>query len=362
MELQEKREPGGWKVEIIREGRSISRLWIVDVQMRIGAGVVKVGGIAGVGTDRQYRNQGLASRVLEASLALMLREGYEVSVLFGIQDFYHRFGFATCIPEHNLRLDTCDAERVSKQLRLRPYRKADRAAITRLYNRQNEGRTGSVVRDPKTWKGIEKGSGFGVEAGIQVAVNGADQVQGYVVYDAVPDRCRAAELGGQGAPVFDTLLWFLARRAVELRREQISLSLPPDHPFAHHCRPLGCKVDTQYPRNAGPMGRIINLQGCMEKVLPELGRRWQGTQSLGIKTDLGTCVLQGQRGRLRLGQEPFRSGLRLGQETLLQLLMGYCAPGELLAAGRLQAPRPCHALLERLFPLTQAHMWWPDRF
>lgn len=362
MELQEKREEGGWKVELVREGRSISRLWIVDVQMRIGGSVVKVGGIAGVGTDRQYRNQGLASRVLEASLALMLREGYEVSMLFGIQDFYHRFGFATCIPEHNLRLDTRDAERAPKQLRLRPYRKTDRAAIARLYNRQNEGRTGSVVRDPRTWKGIEMSSGFGVDAGIQVAVDGADRVQGYVVYDAVPGRCRAAEVGGESEKVFDTLLWFLARRAVVLRREEISLSLPPDHPFAHHCRPLGCKVDTQYPRNAGPMGRIINLQRCMEKMLPELGRRWQGVQSLGIKTDLGACVLEAQRGGVRLGQVSFRNGMRLGQEALMQLLMGYCAPGDLLAAGRLQAPRHCHALLERLFPRTQAHMWWPDRF
>lgn len=362
MEVQEKREEGGWKVEIMREGRSISRLWIVDVQMRIGASVVGVGGIAGVGTDRQYRNQGLASRVLEASLALMRREGYDVAFLFGIQDFYHRFGFATCVPEHNLRLDTRDAERAPKRMRVRPYQKGDRAAIIRLYNRQNERRTGSVVRDPKTWKGIEMSSGFGVDAGVQVVVDGADRVQGYVVYDAVPGRCRAAEVGGHGEKVFDTLLWFLARRAVELRREEISLSLPPDHPFAHHCRPLGCKVDTQYPRNAGPMGRIINLQRCMEKVLPELSRRWEGPQPLGIKTELGACVLQPQRAGLQLRAAPVKDAVRLGQEALMQLLMGYCTPGELLAAGRLQAPRPCHTLLEHLFPLTQAHMWWPDRF
>ena len=362
MEVQEKRESNGWKVEILREGRSISRLWIVDVQMRIGHSAVKVGGIAGVGTDRQYRNQGLASRVLEASLELMRREGYEVSFLFGIQDFYHRFGFATCMPEHNLRLDTRDAERAPKKMRVRPYRKTDRGAIARLYNRENQARTGSVVRDPRTWKGVEKGSGFGVDARIQVMVDGAEQVQGYVVYDAVPGRCRAAEVGGRGEEVFDTLLWFLARRAVALRREEISLSIPPDHPFAHHCRPLGCKVDTQYPRNAGPMARIINLQTCMEKVLPELGRRWEGTQSLGIKTDLGAWVLQAQREGLRLQSAPFRSGMRLGQEALMQLLMGYSSAGDLLARGRLQAPRHCHALLERLFPRTQAHMWWPDRF
>lgn len=362
MELQEKREPGGWKVEIVREGRSISRLWIVDVRMRIGSGVVQVGGIAGVGTDRKYRNQGLARRVLEASLSLMRRERYDASFLFGIQDFYHKFGFATCMPEHNLRLETRDAERAPRKMRMRPYRKADLGAIARLYNRQNATRTGAVVRDPRTWKGVEMGSGFGVDAGVQVVVDGGNQVRGYVVYDAVKDRCRAAEVGGQGEAVFNTLLGFLARRAVELRREEVSLSIPPDHPLALHCRQFGCRVDTQYPRHAGPMGRIVAFTAFMQKLLPELNRRWEGSEPLGIATDSGACVLQPQKGGLRLREERLRGGMRLGQEALMQLFMGYCTAEELLAAGRLQAPRRCGELLSRLFPLTQAHMWWPDRF
>ncbi len=55
---------GGWKVEILQEGKSISRLWIVDHHMRIGAGVDTIAGIEGVGTDREYRNRGLAIQVL----------------------------------------------------------------------------------------------------------------------------------------------------------------------------------------------------------------------------------------------------------------------------------------------------------
>ncbi|MBM3277672.1 MAG: GNAT family N-acetyltransferase [Candidatus Handelsmanbacteria bacterium] len=362
LELQEKGERDGWKVEFVREGRSISRLWILDVQMRIGSGIVAVGGIAGVGTDRDYRNQGLASRVLNASLALMRREGYDAFFLFGIPALYHRFGFATCMPEHNLCLDTREAERAPRTLRLRLYRKADRAAIARLYNRQNGLRTGTVVRDPRTWKGIPMGSGFGVEAGVQVAVDGKDRVRGYVVYDAVPDQCRSAEVGGEEAQVFDTLLWFLARRALALRREEISLSLPPDPPFALYCQPLGCQVDTRYLRNAGPMGRIINLESCLKKLLPQLGQRWQGAQSLGNTTDLGAWVLRAGWGGLQLKEESILKDLSLKQEVLTQLLMGYHAPGELLAGGKLQAPRTCRALLERLFPPTQSHMWWPDRF
>ena len=56
----------GWKVEVLYEGKSVSHLWIIDRQMRIGAGV---------GTDHEHRNRGLAIRVLRRSLKLMREQG-----------------------------------------------------------------------------------------------------------------------------------------------------------------------------------------------------------------------------------------------------------------------------------------------
>ncbi|MEC8933093.1 MAG: hypothetical protein VYB08_16840 [Candidatus Latescibacterota bacterium] len=63
---------GDWrKVEILLEGTSVSRLWIVDLDMRIGAAVLKT---AGVVTDREQRKRGLALRVLKRSIQLMQEE------------------------------------------------------------------------------------------------------------------------------------------------------------------------------------------------------------------------------------------------------------------------------------------------
>jgi hypothetical protein len=52
MKLNEVKGDHGWKVEIVKDDQSISRLWIVDRQMRIGRCPVYTGGIAGVGTLR----------------------------------------------------------------------------------------------------------------------------------------------------------------------------------------------------------------------------------------------------------------------------------------------------------------------
>ena len=362
--LNEIKTAEGWRVEIVKDDRSISRLWIIDRQMRIGSCPVYTGGIAGVGTDEEYRNQGLSRRVMQASLALMQRESYDASILFGIQDFYHKFGFATCMPERRLYLRTRDAERAQKHLRIRAVRPADLAAIKRIYNRDNAARTASVVRD-RTWKPFAMGSFFGIEARIQVVLDDKDRVVGYVAYDEVRQHCRAAEVGGRGDEVFSTILHYMARRAVDLRKEQLSFSLPVDHPFARFCRQYGCRDSTHFDRNAGPMGRLIAVDSFLVKMLPVLAERW-GTADralgLGFKTAIGSCAIGWHRERLqRLDTSHGALSVRVDQDALIQLAMGYLAAGDLKAQDKLRASSGALALLEQLFPQQTAHMWWADR-
>ncbi len=365
MELKESKINGGWKVEIVEGERSVSRLWIVDRQMRVGRCPVLLGGIAGVGTDSQYRLRGLSRRVMNASLELMRREGYDASFLYGISDFYDKFGFVTCMPERRLYVNTRDAERAAKKLSLRASRPGDLASIARIYNRDNARRTASVVRDRK-WGGFTMGSNFGVPVKASVVVDAQQRVCGYVAYDAVEERCRAAEVGGEGEAVFSTILHFLARRAVALRRRELSLSMPVDHPFAHYCRSFGCRDSTHFSRNAGPMGCIVNLPSFIGKIAPELEERWGAADrglALELKTDIGRCALGWKRGKLAVS-EKLEGALvaRLKQDALMQLAMGYLTAGDLRNAAKLRAGRETVALLERLFPLQTAHMWWSDRF
>ena len=365
MELREVRGNGEWKVEIVEGNRSVSQLWIIDRSMRIGSCPVKTGGIGGVGTDREYRMQGLAKRVLEGAVELMQREGYDASFLYGIQDFYHRFGYVTCMPERRLYVDTRAAERAEKRGKMRRVKKTDWPQIVRIYNRDNDRRTASVVRAPRTWDRFPMGSQFGVKAEVWVAVDDRDRIKGYIAVDDVEHRVRAAELGGEGEDLFHSLLQFLASRAVKLRRQELSLSIPVDHPFALFCRNFGCRESTHFGRNGGPMGRIINLNSLLEKILPELGERWgYGDREVGVSfaTDLGNYSLNWKGGKLPLAGGGEGCRVRLRQEALMLLLMGYRTPSDLLAEGEIKVGRRVLPLLERLFPLQQAHMWWPDRF
>jgi predicted acetyltransferase len=365
MEMRETREESAWRVELMEGESSISRCWVVDRRLRVGRAALVTGGIGGVGTLEAHRHRGYSRQVLEYAVKLMERERLELSFLHGIRDYYHRFGFITCMAEHDFSLEVRDAERALAGARTRPIRTGDRRRLIDLYNRDNLERTGSAVRDPKTWSGFHRGSQYSVPGAVQVVVDGRDRPLGYVVYDRVEDRCRAPEVGGQGEAVFAAILGFLARRAVRLRRERIHFNLPVDHPFAVYCLDYGLQVSTLHPRNGGGMGRIVDLMACLRALLPELERRW-GDQdrglTLGLRTDLGTATLAWQQGRLTLATGAGRQTARLGHAHLTQLLMGYVGVSDLVGLNRLQGPRPLLALMARLFPRQQAQLWWADRF
>ena len=358
----------GWKVEILHRGRSVSRLWITDRRMRIGSAVVRVGGIAGVGTDPAHRRRGLALRVMQRSLQLMADEGYETSLLFGIEDFYHRAGFATCMPEHGLSLEAADAARAVSPLKTRPMRPGDLAAVRRLYGAANAGRTASVVRD-RRWQGFPMGSNFGVPGAARVIhrAGSPQRLLGYFLYDDKPDRSRLAEVGGRGAEVQGAVLRYLARRASALRLGRVTASVPVDHPFALYGRGFGARDETIYPRNAGPMGRIIDLPGFVSAMVSEWELRWpaDGLNGIALHTDLGAVALRRRRdGRLQV-EGPPAGGPRLripDQAVLFQLAMGYRNADDAAAAGLLRGSRAALGVARGLFPLRVAHMWWPDRF
>ena len=356
----------GWKVEILHEGKSISRLWIVDRRMRIGAASVFIGGIAGVGTDGEHRKRGLSLRVLRKSLQLMQDEGYDASFLFGIENFYHRVGFATCMPEHGFSFDTRAAETVRSPLRTRSMKATDLRAIGTIYERENQLRTASIVR-PRSWLGFPMGSGFEVPGSVRIvhAPGAEDRVLGYVLYDDVTDRCRVAEVGGTGDDVTGAIIGFLAQRAVKLRRERVSASIPADHPVAVYCRRIGYRDETRYPRNAGPMGRVIDNTRFFTALAPELASRWptDALAQLSIRCDKGAVTLLRRRGVVTVRNGSSGRPLLVSDSALLmQLTMGYRDAVDAIGAGTLSGNRAQLELARALFPLRAAHMSWPDRF
>ena len=172
------------------------------------------------------------------------------------------------------------------------------------------------------------GSGWGVAGGVHVvcAPGAANRILGYVLYDDISDRCRVAEVGGTGDDVNGAIVRFLGRRAVQLRREWVTASVPGDHPFAIFCRSLGYRDETRYPRNGGPMGRAIDLTRFLTALAPELTSRWPHDAPQQLSMCVGDESVSLTRRGGAVSVRPGASGRRLkvaDSALPMQLAMGY---------------------------------------
>src|SRR5215208_7310698 len=132
------------------DGRQVSRVVIVPMVMRIGAAVVRMDGIGGVGTEEGFRHRGYSRRVMETAVQQMRDGDAALSTLFGIQDFYQKFGYETTGPEYTVVLPLVDAPPAAPTVppgwQFRPLIADDMPAVMRLYHANTRRATGALVR------------------------------------------------------------------------------------------------------------------------------------------------------------------------------------------------------------------------
>lgn len=384
MEIRERQEGADLVKELLVAGEVVSRVQTRHCEMRVGQAVVRMRGISGVDTERAHRRKGYARRLMEEWVTWMGRECYEMSALFGIQDFYHRFGYATWFGDHELRIRTRDAERAQGSLRVEQAGAADSSDLVALYNEANRLRTCSLVR-PDDWPRFKDGFGdpdddedegaYAGEGCVLVARGEAGRIAGYAALSQDTNVTAVAELASAPesvhAEVFESLLAALAAAAVERRSGDIKFFLPPDHAFCVYARRYGSEVRSRYPRNADAMGRIICLRSLFEKLQPEFGRRVRecstdlpDSWSVTFATDIGSVALRWDRGEVSVADPEDAGGSRvdLPQAALAQLVVGYRDVDDVRSESTVTIPPAALPLLRALFPLGAPYMWRADRF
>lgn len=356
---------GSWEVALRLEEEVASRLWIVKKRMRIGQAVVRMGGIAGVWTHEKHRLKGYASRCLEAAIGLLSAEGYEMSLLFGIADFYHRFGYGVVFPDPVLRITTENLLRAQRRHPIRGMLRTDGPEIARIYNRTQARRTGTTLR-PKDWAYFERSVHFKKPGRASLVLDPAGRTIGYATWSFLDGRFRVSEVGAGDSSAFETLAAVIGHQARRRKAEEVEFHLPSDDPFGEFCARLGCRWDIVHPRNRGPMGRILHLAPLMAALQPELSDRlhadpWAGR--LRLETDLGAIGLRISGTGVTLTQ-PHPGALRvaLPQMALTQLVMGYRSAADVALDPDVTIPRRALPALSALFPKGHPYMWWSDRF
>jgi len=356
----------------------VAHLWVIDHTMRLGHVTVRMAGIGGVYTEREHRRKGYMRHLFQDTLKYMTDKGYEVSMLFGIENFYNKFGYATALPQYRFSLKTRDAEdavAADSDLVSHPVTAKDMVDVLALYDRCNAERTGSIVRSPDTFKAFRKGTNWDSRVESRLWRDGTGKLLAYMVWDQDPKVVRVGELHAADAAMFPTLLHSLAQQAIEKRCEDITFVMPPDHAFAEFAQRYGTRWTIVYPRYSDGMMRILNQQPLFEKLAPELSRRleqaaavrdWVGT--LGLRTDLGTTVLAIDHGTVTVdsdsGDEDRTHDLDLSlpQWALMQLVMGYRSVRDVVDSPGVKLVGEEDELLNALFPRQAPFVWPADYF
>ena len=365
-----------WGITLSTEDeKDVSMITLREYQMRFGSAYLKMGGIAGVGTKEEHRNKGYSRHVMEHTLAYMNENGFDVSMLFGIPNFYHKFGYATAIPETYVEFDTKDAQTTVPTYQIRKFETEDAPKIVDLYAANNAERTGTPLRTGIGWKEFTRRAGIVPDP--YVVLNEADAVIGYFVcnsdntkIDAIDRNCTLFDIGFQDRTIFETIVHFLAHGVAYTSAERIRCAVPADHPFAIFCRRYGCRTHTYTPKDHMGMMRIINQSSTLKKITGALEKRLQRDADLGqwsgkllFSTDIGQDCFEIDRGNVAYTDSQANAfHLEMPQDKLIQLMMGRRSIEDLAVESDVWVNVGIIPVLDTLFPLGHSHIWWSDRF
>jgi GNAT superfamily N-acetyltransferase len=400
--------PGGTSdLLLLLDGRQVSRVVIVPMLMRIGAAVVRMDGIGGVSTEEEFRNRGYSRRVMETAVEQMRRGDAALSTLFGIEDFYQKFGYETTGPEYTVVLPLAEATAPTRSLprgwRFRPLTPGDMPAVMRLYHANTRRATGALVRhdagdDPseterladlnpdarkiglRAWNRLQ---GIAVEPGedaCRVLVDQSGRIGAYAWFGAnwwmgvrrrdLPGAFHIAEGMARDAEVADTLLVACRTWAEEAGSDGdgIALAIPPEGPVAMAAAYEGGQMLGVYTRGGNFMGRVLDLGRLLRLLQPELAARvrsarlpFQGRLNFRTDEDEAAIVIRDDDVQVD-GRASGGLVVELPQTALARLCLGGFDPADVLARLPNRPNAEVEAVLRVLFPRRMPHIYPMDRF
>lgn len=375
---------GAKRVVLMVDSEEASWCWIVPFTIRVGCATVRMDGIGGVETKPEHRLKGYARRVLWRSVEEMSVGDAGITMLYGIRDFYHRFGYVTAGPEYWLFLYNVQAQSpLPAGWSVREFTAQDLSAVQRIYEEATALSTGVAVRSAQSpvWHRLLETPGSYPQDECWVAVSPAGEIAGYlwrarwcwsirdILEREFPDALCFGEAIALTSGAASALLAFCRRRAREEGKEEVLLPVPPDTVLANTARFTDCRMVQMYSANGNSMVRLLDAFRLLKALEPELSRQARlasgiETRELTLCTDAGEATLRvSAEGVVVTAEaEGLRDRVMLPQGTLARMALGFAPAGELCAQLDTALPAEVVALLEKLFPVRFGHMYLPDRY
>jgi hypothetical protein len=389
-----RRANGTTDVELLLGDEVVSSLILIPLVIAVGCARLRVDGIGGVETKEAHRRKGYSRRVLEATVQHMRSGTAAVSLLYGIPDFYPKFGFATAGPEYALQLrDLSRAAPLPAGWSVRPCLPQDVPAVQQAYERYTAHAVGAVRRETggQVWSRLEAvaaGTDPAETDACRVVISPEGRLDGYIwrgrhfwpvtsdferayPHSLVLGEVIANSTGAADAALAACRAWGAqALRPTGEPVQDVVLSLPPDGPiYAAALRQAVRFTASSWP-DENFMARTLDTARLLRAMQPELTARWRAlreppTGRLVLETEVGTALLEAGPSGVLVEESapvpPETARMRLPQTELTRLALGALPPGDVL--DRLNPPPDgwSRAFIEALFPPRHPYLHLPDR-
>jgi len=359
---------------IVRVGEEVAAaLRVTSDTIRIGEARLHMGGFGWIATAAHYRNKGLASALIGDTLRFMREGSFHVSMLFGIPNFYHRFGFHTTLAEYTTRVDVRDLPPYTgPEFRLRAAKPGDVRLMQRMHEQFDTSTSCSIVRCGAHfnyhWQRWESA---------RVVMKSDGKVLGYLLPYSPKGPVRPGsghtrielnEVGVLSRVECATVLEAAARLAREQLLHEVHFHGPPNHPLVEHLHQFRSHHTMELTRGEGGMMAVVNPAETMESMLPEWESQLQGmgerelSAELTLYIDRVPFLLRCHHGAISVLRQPGPNKLSLSGEEFVHLLTGYRHLAEVLSARRRILLPGALVLAQAIFPKRNPYVWRADRF
>jgi predicted acetyltransferase len=353
-------------------GRVVSHVSIIEKYMKIGRAVVKVAGIGDVYTHPEHRKKNFSRILMEDAINYMKQNQYPLTMLYGIPNFYHKFGYIEAIVEYATFVRTATALDVKPTLPVRPYEPPDAPRLNDLYNATYANKTCAMVREPAHWyKMGDPKTAF-------VVTDRAGEISGYALFkQPYGAPFYVTEVAAPMPEIEQTILATFVQKARDAVIPEIEFRLAPDHPLWGYLQDFGARnISHVYKEGEGQgMLGITDLLPLFENLRPELEERiahsrfFTETGGFNIVTDIGEISLHFAEGKVnvREGKQERVPTLNAPQNWLVRSVIGYWDVARLDCRLRTQGknagiPEALKPILEVLLPLDFPYTCEADYF
>ena len=346
-------------------GQLVGALRLTSYTIRIGEARLRMGGLGWVTTNPRFRKRGVATALMEDVLHYMREHGYHVSMLFGIPNFYHKFGYSTSLAEYATTVTVGELSDIKvPKYKLRKGKPGDISAISKIHNQHEDDVACSLIRGrahiSNQWRSWEN---------VQVMTNEQGKVFGYFVPRLKEQELILDEAGVLKREECRYLLHACAKLAHESYRDRIRFRMPPEHIVSRHLMQYRSNHVTCLTREEGGMLAVINPLETLESMLPEWEMLLQTHQLAVSDLELSFYIhkrsyrLRFHRGALDITEGVVgKNRIGLQNSDLVHLLTGYIHLDDILARQRRILSGDARTLLKVLFPKRTPFVWPLDCF